>query len=209
VKQAASPDQPAATELPAAHVAIVIAASAGGPRALTEVIPALPAHLPAAVLVAQHMPSRFTHLLAQRLDRVSALAVREAAEHEVVQAGTVYIAPGGRHMAVARRQGRVVITLSDASPVRGVRPAADLLFAAAATCYGPNLLGVVLTGMGRDGAEGLRAVRAAGGWTVVQDAAGAALAGMPRAAAEHAAAVLPLAQLAAVLTAQVQLRRQP
>jgi len=182
----------------------VIAASTGGPRALTELIPALSAALPAAVLVVQHMPARFTHLLAHRLDRVSSLHVREGVAGEVVRPGTVYIAPGGRHMTVAARAGEVLLTHSDVDPVRGVRPAADLLFAAAAHAYGRAVIGIVLTGMGVDGAEGLRAVRAAGGWTAVQDPEEAVIAGMPRAAAPYADAVLPLERLAAAITAQVQ-----
>jgi two-component system chemotaxis response regulator CheB len=182
--------------------AVALAASTGGPRALAELIPQLPADLPAAVLVVQHMPPLFTHSLARRLDELSALPVHEAGDGDVVRTGHVYLAPGGRHLRLERQGTQVVLALTDSDPVWGVRPAADLLFTSVAQHFGPRSVGVVLTGMGRDGAEGLRVIREVGGRTAVQEESDAVIASMPRAAAPHADAVLPLRALAAFIAEQ-------
>jgi two-component system chemotaxis response regulator CheB len=180
----------------AARCVIAVAASTGGPRALVDLIPRLPAELPAAVLVVQHMPSVFTRLLAQRLDSLSNLPVKEAHAGDVIREGTVYLAPGGLHMGVRRAGDAFAIALEEGDPIWGVRPAADILFGAVARHFGPRSLGVVLTGMGRDGAAGLRAIREVGGWTAVQDASSAVIQSMPRAASPFASVELPLEQLA-------------
>jgi len=182
-----------------ARQAVVIAASTGGPRALVELIPTLPADLCAAVLVVQHMPSTFTSLLAKRLNELSALPVREAAEGEVLEAGGVYLAPGGYHMGLRRHGEGYAVTLEAGDPVWGVRPAADLLFGAVARHFGPRSVGIVLTGMGRDGAAGLRAIRQVGGWTAIQQIDTAVMPSMPRAAAPYATAELPIEALADAL----------
>jgi two-component system chemotaxis response regulator CheB len=176
-----------------------IAASTGGPRALVDLVPELSAELPAAVLVVQHMPPQFTRLLAERLDRLSALPVREAVPGETLRAGRVYIAPGGAHLDLERTGEGISVQLHKSDPVWGVRPAADVMLGAIARHYGPRSLGVVLTGMGRDGAAGLRAIRDAGGWTAVQRAETAVMASMPRAAAPFAAAHLTLDELPSAL----------
>lgn len=184
-------------EAPAAPCVIAIAASTGGPRALVEVVPRFAADLPAAVLIVQHMPGTFTRLFAERLDGLSALHVREAAGGETLRAGTVYVAPGGVHMSLRRDAGGISVELDRSEPVWGVRPAADILFGAVARHYGPHSSGVVLTGMGRDGAAGLRAIRDAGGWTAVQRVDSAVIPSMPRAAAPFAAEQLDLPEIAA------------
>ncbi|MEP6493044.1 MAG: chemotaxis response regulator protein-glutamate methylesterase [bacterium] len=181
--------------------AVVIACSTGGPRALAAIIPRLPRALPTAVLVVQHMPAGFTKSFAQRLDGMSPMLVTEAEDGEPVVNGHVYVAPGGFHMTVKDDGGGPAIALDKTPALWGVRPAADLLFRSAATEFGAATLGVVLTGMGRDGAEGLRAVREGGGRAVVQDRASATIFGMPQAALTLAGAdhVLPLTEIGAMI----------
>lgn len=192
-----------ATRPPAApaRFAVAIAASTGGPRALAELIPAIPPGLGAAVLVVQHMPAGFTESLARRLDRLALFPVTEARAGERVMADHVYIAPGGRHMVLTESDGAATISLHDEPPVWGMRPSADPLFASVALVFGRNAVGVVLTGMGRDGAEGLRLLRGAGAYAVIQDPASSVVYGMPLFAMRHAGAdaVAPLRELAGVV----------
>jgi len=172
----------------AASRVVVIAASTGGPRALGEIVPHLPDTLGAAVLIVQHMPREFTRSLSHRLDLMSPLPVAEAVEGEAVLENHVYLAPGGFHMTVAGSSGAATIGLDTSPTIWGVRPAADPLFVSAAEAFGADAIGVVLTGMGRDGAEGLRRIRSAGGKSVIQDRDSSIIYGMPQAAMETAGA---------------------
>jgi two-component system chemotaxis response regulator CheB len=192
-----------------ARSAIAVAASTGGPRALTEIIPQLPVGLPAAVLIVQHMPPGFTKPFADRLATLSSVPVMEADDGQMVQAGAVYIAPAGRHMTLKRSAKGISIALTDGDTIWGVRPAADVLFKAVAEHYGPASAGIVLTGMGRDGADGLRAIREVGGWTAVQNAASSVVYGMPKFAAQHADEELSLDEIAeAIATNSVSMARK-
>ncbi len=184
---------------------VCIAASTGGPAALSQLLPALPAWPDTAVLVVQHMPPGFTASLARRLGAASALTVHEAGDNEPLRAGHAYIAPGGRHVRLQGPREEPRLLLGDDPAQWGVRPAADPLFLSVAQVYGSQTVAVVLTGMGCDAAEGARAIRAEGGRVVVQDRATSVVPEMPEAAlrASGADAVAPLHELAAVIAAQV------
>lgn len=194
MREREAPIEPARTAGHARNRVLAVATSTGGPRALSDLIPALPEDFP-PTLVVQHMPRGFTTHLAERLQRMSRVYVREAEDGDSPMTGHVYVAPGGRHLSLRREAGGIALAVEDGAPVWGVRPSADVLFAAVASHYGPRAAGAVLTGMGRDGAAGLRAIRASGGWTVAQDADSSVVYGMPKAAAQHAQRVLPLAAM--------------
>jgi len=196
----------AAADAEHAQVVVAVAASTGGPRALAEVLPALPASLGAAVAVVQHMPAGFTEGLARRLDELCAMPVSEARAGAPLQAGHIYLAPGGRHLTVADVAGHAVFALDDGPTVHGVRPAADTLFESVARSVRGRCVGVVLTGMGRDGAAGLASIQAAGGRVIVQDQPTSTIYGMPReakAACGTVHAEVPLGEVAAAIKAQV------
>ncbi len=186
---------------------VVIGVSTGGPNALMQVLPELPADLRAPVLIVQHMPPLFTRMLAQGLTAKCRLAVAEAEDGEAVLAGRVLLAPGGRHLEVARDAGASAprARLHDGPPENSCRPSADVLFRSAVRAYGAGVLAVVLTGMGQDGLRGAEAVREAGGATLAQDEASSVVWGMPGfvVRAGLADAVLPIERVAAEIVARV------
>jgi two-component system chemotaxis response regulator CheB len=186
-------------------VAVGIAASTGGPRALATVLGGLPADLPAYVFVVQHIHPHFTPILARRLGEGTALAVVEGVEGQVARPGTVTLAPGGAHMWVQGGRSGPLVRLSDAPPRHGVRPCADVLFTSLAELFGPRAVVAVLTGTGRDGVEGGRAVMAGGGVVLVEAPETCAAAGMPRALVNAGLvdAVLPLWAMPQAITAAV------
>jgi two-component system chemotaxis response regulator CheB len=162
---------------------LLIGSSTGGPQALAKLIPGLAADLGIPVLVVQHMPPVFTASLAENLNRVSKLRVAEATDCQLILPNQVLVAPGGRHTVVRGElsSGDKRIVLTDDAPVNSVRPSVDVLFVSAAQAFGGNTLSVILTGMGEDGREGVRALRAKGGITLTQSAGSCVVYGMPRA----------------------------
>ncbi|QYR19753.1 chemotaxis response regulator protein-glutamate methylesterase [Paenibacillus sp. sptzw28] len=185
---------------------IVIGTSTGGPRALHEVITALPGSLPAPVLVVQHMPPKFTHSLAQRLDAFSSVHVVEAANGDRVYAGTVYIAPGGYHMELAKDSNGYYISLNLEQPVGGHRPSVDVMFESCVSYPELRRHSVIMTGMGNDGVKGMRALNESGGVSAIAEAEESCIVyGMPRSAVEAGVAksVVPLQRIASMLVEAV------
>jgi len=189
---------------------IAIASSTGGPHALTELLPALPAGLQVPIVIVQHMPAEFTRSLADRLNTISAITVREAIAGEPLKAGLALLAPGDKHMVVERSiDQNMLVTLNQGPPENSCRPAADILFRSVAKCYGENVLAIVLTGMGKDGLAGSRVIRAAGGRVVAQDEASSVVWGMPGEVvhANLADSVLPLKEIATEIIRRVRFGR--
>ena len=188
---------------------VVIGSSTGGPRALMEVIGPLPGDLAAAVVVAQHMPEGFTRTLAERIDRRSAMRVMEAEDGMRLENGTALIAPGGSQISLERDAEGLRVKV-DAEPSDYLhRPCIDLLFRSAAETAGRRAVGVILTGMGDDGAAGLRALRDAGARTLAESEDTAVIFGMPRAAAPSAERVLPLEAIAQAVATLCGSRGEP
>ena len=178
--------------------ALLIGSSTGGPQALEKLLHEIGPQMRAApILITQHMPATFTAILADHLARASGMPAAEAQDGEFVQNGHIYVAPGGKHMELAKQAGQVAIKLTDGEPVNFCKPAVDPFFVTAAQVYGAAALGVILTGMGHDGADGARHIVDAGGSIIAQDEASSVVWGMPGAAA-HAgvcSAVLPISQI--------------
>lgn len=164
--------------------AVVIASSTGGPVALAHVLTKLPADYRYPVLVVQHMPASFTPAFANRMDQQCAVNVREARDGDVLKPGLVLLAPGGRQMTVQQRSGEVQVVISDGDASLHYKPCADVTFASVATVFGAKSLGLVLTGMGADGREGVRAMKELGATIWTQDEASCVIYGMPMAVAE-------------------------
>ena len=187
--------------MPVTESIICIGASTGGTEALREVLEALPADTP-GVLIVQHMPEKFTNAFARRLDTLCDMDVKEAEEGDVVRQGLVLIAPGSKHMTLHRAGSRYTVHIVDGPHVSRHRPSVDVLFRSASQAAGRNAMGVILTGMGDDGARGLLEMREAGSHTVAQDEESCVVFGMPKEAIQRGAAgkVLPLGRVAIEIT---------
>ena len=177
---------------------VAIGTSTGGPRALQEVLTRLPGSLPCPTVVVQHMPPGFTKSLAERLNSLSELTVKEAADNDKLSAGTVYITPGDFHLTLRRDASGTYVKLNKDPAIGGLRPAVDPMMVSVAETYGTKTVGVILTGMGHDGAKGMQAIKRLHGRTIAEDQSTSVVFGMPKAAIEAGAVdtVLPLPQVA-------------
>jgi two-component system, chemotaxis family, protein-glutamate methylesterase/glutaminase len=178
------PPRPVAVFTP--HVApraIAIGVSTGGPTALSTIVPQIPDGFRLPIFIVQHMPPLFTRLLAERLQKQTTLTVVEARDGDVVEAGTIYIAPGDYHMRIHKRGDRVLVALDQGPPENSCRPAVDVMFRSVQEVYGGQVVAVILTGMGQDGLRGVEGLRAAGAPVIVQDEATSVVWGMPGAVA--------------------------
>lgn len=183
---------------------IAIGISTGGPNALQYLLSQIPAEFPATFVVVQHMPEGFTEMFARRLDECCAMDVQEARSGDLLVAGRVLICPGNRHMMVRRMPRGEMVILSDGPPINGHRPSVDVLFHSVAQEFGLTSVGILMTGMGEDGAEGLGAIKSTGGVTIAQSEETCVVPGMPRAAINKgfASKIIPLDGLSQFLISQ-------
>jgi two-component system chemotaxis response regulator CheB len=188
---------------------IAIGISTGGPNALQFVLSQIPADFLSTIIVVQHMPEGFTEMFAKRLDECCALEIQEARSGDLLLAGRVLICPGNRHIMVRRMPRGDMVVLSDGPPVNGHRPSADVLFHSVAQEFALTAVGLLMTGMGDDGAEGLGAIKAAGGMTVAQSEDTCVVSGMPRAAIlkGYANKIIPLDGIASYLVSNYGVER--
>jgi two-component system, chemotaxis family, protein-glutamate methylesterase/glutaminase len=192
------------TDQPASNI-VIIGSSTGGPKALYRIVPNLPADLPAAVLIVQHMPPGFTNSLANRLDQLSNITVKEASQGDVLHEGMAYIAKGGYHM-IGEKGG--VLTLEQSPPVCGVRPSVNMTMQSAAPLYKKSTLGVVLTGMGYDGTLGSQFIKLNRGRVIVEDRSTCVVWGMPKSVEEsgYADKVVPLQHIAESIVEELKVK---
>jgi two-component system chemotaxis response regulator CheB len=198
-RRAAPPDT--APPADAACQVVLLGTSTGGPAALKVVLPGLSRDLGVPVLVVQHMPPQYTKSLADRLDEQCPLEVREASNGTEARPGCVLIAPGGRHMKLTERNGRVLVRITDDPPEHGCRPSVDYMFRSAIKAFDGKALGVIMTGMGRDGVEGCGELKRREGYVIAQHEEGCLVYGMPKAVIEADVAdrVLPLESIATAI----------
>jgi two-component system chemotaxis response regulator CheB len=191
-----------------ANKIVAIGISTGGPNALTYLLPMLPADIPAGLLIVQHMPPGFTEVFATRLNNLCQIDVKEARDGDMVIPGRAIIAPGGRHIKVKKTNLGSVVIVSSATPVNGHRPSVDVLFHSVAIEYGQDAVGIIMTGMGEDGAEGLGQIKAAGGMTIAQDEESCVVYGMPKIAVDrgYANRIVALKDMAGAITETVSNR---
>jgi two-component system chemotaxis response regulator CheB len=183
---------------------VAIGVSTGGPQALQYVLPQLPKNFPGTILIVQHMPEGFTEMFSRRLEEICAITVKEVQSGDLLLAGRALICPGNRHLKVKRLPLGDVAVLNDEPRMNGHRPSVDVLFKSVAEEFGGKSIGVLMTGMGEDGAQGMGLIKAAGGMTIAQSEESCVVFGMPKAAIERgfAVRVVPLDALANTLQAQ-------
>jgi len=179
-----APPVPKAKNVRLLKTIVAIGISTGGPNAISTFLPRLPEDFPASILIVQHMPEGFTELFANRLDQICKIRVKEAHDGDKLTAGTAYIAPGNKHLKVAKVANNGVTVLSSSPPVNGHRPSADVLFNSVSEAYGADSIGIIMTGMGEDGARGLGNLMASGAYTIAQNEETCVVYGMPKAAIE-------------------------
>ena len=184
---------------------VVLGTSTGGPKSLQQVIPKLPKDLPCGILIVQHMPPGFTKTLAEGLNEISQISVKEAENHDIIEEGHAYIAPGDYHMTVVKRAGHREIVLNQDPPIGTLRPAADILFNSAAV-FGSDVVSVILTGIGNDGADGMKHIKDSGGYAIAEDESTAIVYGMPKAVARLGLPdkILPLDKIAEAIVQAVK-----
>lgn len=187
------------------YKAVVLGISTGGPISLQKVVPILSSKLNVPTFIVQHMPPKFTASLAQRLNNMSSLEVKEAENNETVRNGVVYIAPGGMHMTLRRNGVNIVIAISEMPKDKLHRPSVDVLFESAEKVYGKNVLSVIMTGMGRDGLEGVKKLKAVGAHCIAQDEASSVVYGMPKVIVENGLAdtIAPLEEIPNIINKAV------
>jgi two-component system chemotaxis response regulator CheB len=187
---------------------VCIGVSTGGPNALADFFSRLQVPLPVPMVVVQHMPPVFTKMLAERLAKAARVPCYEAEEGQPIRPGSIYLAPGGKHMEVLRNDSAARVHLHEGPPENSCRPAVDVLFRSVAAAYGPSILSIIMTGMGQDGLRGCQLIREKGGQVIVQDEASSVVWGMPGAVAQAGAAdkILPLDQLTAEMVRRVHNR---
>lgn len=185
---------------------VLIGLSTGGPQALRHVLPRIESDFPVPIVIVQHMPPHYTKTMAERLDQVSPLTMREANDGDALTAGTIFLAPGNKHLQLHRNGSHVSIRLTDDPPENSCRPAVDFTIRSATECFGGNMLAVIMTGMGKDGLKGCQQLHDLGGVIFAQDEASSAVFGMPKAVigAKLAKRVLPLGKIAASITRHVR-----
>lgn len=183
---------------------VAIGISTGGPNALMKLLPEIPADFPIPIVVVQHMPPLFTQFLAERLGKVCALKVKEAVHGDLLEGGTIWIAPGDHHLEMERTEKGVAVRLHQGPLENSCRPAVDPTFRSAVECYGSRVLGVIMTGMGQDGLQGTRCIYDSGGQILAQDEKTSVIWGMPRFVVEEGLPdeVLPLDKLAGAIVAR-------
>lgn len=188
---------------------VAIGASTGGPAALQVILTRLPANLPAAILISQHMPKGFTKSFTERLARLSQISIKEAADGDVVEEGRVLVCPGGHHMAVKSRQQIIRVALKDSTIRDKYTPSVDMMMTSAAEHLGPDAMGVILTGMGNDGKMGMVEINRKGGYTIAEAESTAVIFGMPSEAIRTGAVdrVLPLHKIPSEITMAVTRKR--